>query len=250
MRQRPFKTKGVMRLRLKVVQTGYALGTSLLLTSIFYLFASNWQSFDRYSKIRLSIGLLILFYLLHFILRKVLKQQHFLGNWLLVAEGIVFGVTLALIGQIYNSHADSYLLYLIWFIPMILLAIFTKYHPFYLLSFILAHLSIFMFMTPSSYFPEWNPVAFFWMYIGIMLLNAILFLFCYRKMLTSKTIYYVSYLMFFSIFFIVTITEDLPLFYLNNLIYIAILIWMIYYWTKIDKQHALLVITSIYAAIY
>src|SRR5699024_11195350 len=61
---------------------------------------------------------------------------------------------------------------------------------------------------------------------------------------------YVSYLMFFSIFFIVTITEDLPLFYLNNLIYIAILIWMIYYWTKIDKQHALLVITSIYAAIY
>src|SRR5699024_422153 len=129
-------------------------------------------------------------------------------------------------------------------------AIFTKYHPFYLLSFILAHLSIFMFMTPSSYFPEWNPVAFFWMYIGIMLLNAILFLFCYRKILTSKTIYYVSYLMFFSIFFIVTITEDLPLFYLNNLIYIAILIWMIYYWTKIDKQHALLVITSIYAAIY
>src|SRR5699024_3067900 len=145
-------------MRLKTVQIGYALGISLLLTSIVYLFASNWQSFDRYSKIALSVGLLLLFYLLHFLLQKTIKQQQFLSNWVLVAAGIVYGICLALIGQIYNSHADSYLVFLIWFIPVILLAIFTKYAPLYILSFILAHLSIFIFLSPSSYLPHRSPV--------------------------------------------------------------------------------------------
>src|SRR5690625_1522281 len=91
-------------MKLRTIQTSYLLGISLILTGIFYFFAANWGYFDRIAKVSLSISLLILFYLIHFLLKRLINYRPFLSNWSLFAASIVFGVAVALIGQIYNSH--------------------------------------------------------------------------------------------------------------------------------------------------
>src|SRR5690625_611504 len=127
-------------MKLRTIQTSYLLGISLILTGIIYFFAANWGYFDRIIKVSLSISLLILFYLIHFLLKRFIKHRPFLSNWSLFAASIVFGGAVALIGQIYNSHADSYQLFLVWLIPVLALAFMTRYIPFYVLAFILANL--------------------------------------------------------------------------------------------------------------
>ncbi|MED4903581.1 hypothetical protein [Parageobacillus thermoglucosidasius] len=42
-----------------------------------------------------------------------MKRHDFLGRWMFVCEALAFGITLALIGPIYNSHADNYWLFII-----------------------------------------------------------------------------------------------------------------------------------------
>src|SRR5690625_5562041 len=138
-------------MKLRTIQTSYLLGISLILTGITYFFAANWGYFDRIIKVSLSISLLILFYLIHFLLKRFIKHRHFLSNWSLFAVSIVFGVTVTLIGQIYNSHADSYHLFIVWIISVLSLAFMIRYIPLYVLAFILANLSMLFFFFQLSY---------------------------------------------------------------------------------------------------
>ncbi|MDW8516264.1 DUF2157 domain-containing protein [Priestia flexa] len=125
-------------MRQNLVKLGYLLGISLVLAGILYFFASNWQGFDRYTKIALSMAMMLLFYGSGFVSRMLLPHQAFLSHWLLVASSISFGLSTALVGQIYNSHADGYWLFS-----------FGSYQPFYLVY--LQNISRFMFFR-LSYF--------------------------------------------------------------------------------------------------
>ena len=93
----------------RVVKTGYLLGVSLLVAAIIYFFAANWQGFDRLTKVALSIGMMGLFYGGSAIVAYTVKRHRFVSHWLFVCGAIAFGISVALIGQIYNSHADSFL---------------------------------------------------------------------------------------------------------------------------------------------
>src|SRR5690625_3211326 len=234
----------------KSVQTGYLLGLSLLLTSIVYFFAANWPYFDRLTKVSLSIALLLFFYGLHFIFQKYSNRLPFLSNWLLVATSIVFGVVVAIIGQVYNSHADSYQLFLVWLIPVFLFAVLTKYSPFYVLTFTLAHLSIYFFLFPSVYTIAWSDIEILVMLFGIVILDAVIFYLFYKNRLRSKTTLYLSFIVFHIAFYFIVLNESLPLHSLTNVVYIFVLIISFYYWYKIHLQRALLVITGVFASGY
>lgn len=237
-------------MKLKMIQTGYLLGLSLLLTSIIYFFASNWQYFGRLTKISLSLLLLLLFYGLHFLLKKWMAHQRFLSNWMLVAASIVFGISITLIGQVYNSHADSYQLFLVWLIPVLLLALLTKYEPFYVLSYVLAHLSFFFFIFPSTYLPEWTNTSLLVMFLTMIVANGFIFYCCYKDFLSSKTIFYLSFILFHAMFFYVCLNEELPFLILTNIVYIIILTFSSYYWFKHRNKKDLAIITAVFAAIY
>src|SRR5699024_9996605 len=116
----------VFQMHPKMVQTLYLLGVSFILTSILYFFASNWQYFNRITKVLLAILLLLLFYTAYFILKRWAAWQPFLSNWTLIAAGIVFGLSLAHFGQVYSSYADNYSLFVIWLIAMFLVAVIAK----------------------------------------------------------------------------------------------------------------------------
>lgn len=234
----------------KSVQIGYLLGLSLLLTSIVYFFAANWSYFDRLTKVCLSVALLLFFYSLHFLFRKYSNKLQFLSNWLFVATGIVFGVVVAIIGQVYNSHADNYQLFLVWLIPILLCAILTKYRPFYVLTFVLAHVSIYFFLFPSAYSIAWNNIEILVMLFGIVILDAVIFYLFYKNILESKTILYLSFIMFHIACYFIVLNESLPLHFLTNIVYIFVFIISFYYWYKKHLQRALLVITGVFASGY
>src|SRR5690625_4477234 len=124
-------------MKLRTIQTSYLLGISLILTGIIYFFAANWAYLARVIKVTISISLLILVYRIHFLLSRFITHRPFLSNWSLLAASIVIGGAVALLGQIYDSHADSYQSFLLWLIPVLALAFMTRYSSFYVLAFIL-----------------------------------------------------------------------------------------------------------------
>ncbi|MGB8002272.1 MAG: GDYXXLXY domain-containing protein [Anaerobacillus sp.] len=146
-------------MNLKRIHTGYLLGVSLVISSIIYFFASNWKEIERIEKIGLAIGLMFLFFVVATILSRFQHSHRFLERWLWLTGTIAFGVSVALIGQTYNSHADSYLLYLIWLIPAIVFGALTGYKAFYVLGFLLSQLAFYFYVYPTSYFPDWKPVT-------------------------------------------------------------------------------------------
>ncbi|MGN7471438.1 GDYXXLXY domain-containing protein [Brevibacillus sp. SAFN-007a] len=178
------------------VQTGYFLAISLLLSALFYFFASNWPVLDRWEKIGVSAAVLVLFYLFSYVASLVWKRHSFLSNWLLVAGGLAFGLSVALVGQIYNSHADSYMLFVVWLIPNLLFAIFTRYQPFYVISYVLAHLALGFFLDPTvvhvTHEQEWWYMVFWLIALG----NILLFYLTSTRKLQSRPIYYLSFLVF------------------------------------------------------
>ena len=141
----------------KRIHTGYLLGLSLLISSVIYFFASNWQGIERIEKIGLAVGLMLLFFVVATILSRFQHSHRFLERWLWLTGTIAFGVSVALIGQTYNSHADSYLLYLIWLIPAMVFGVLTGYKAFYVLGFLLSQLAYYFYVFPTSYFPDWKP---------------------------------------------------------------------------------------------
>lgn len=144
-------------LRLNMIRLGFLLGVSLLLAAIVYFFAANWGGLDRIGKVAAAAGLVILFYGMSLVFDKIRDlpgHRAFLSNIFLVGGCISFGIAVGLLGQIYNSHADSYGLFLVWSVPALLLAWVTRYKPFYLLAYMLLHLMLWLYFFPTS----WNAV--------------------------------------------------------------------------------------------
>lgn len=179
-----------------IVRVGYLLGISLLLSALLYFFASNWPALDRWSKIGISVFVMVLFYLASFLVALFFKRHPFISNWLLVAGCLSFGVSVALLGQIYNSHADSYMLFAVWFLPSILFAFLTRYQPFYVLSYVLAHLAIWFFLDPSVVQVIRSDEWWYTVCWIIALLNLILFWLTSTSRLQSASIRFLSFAVF------------------------------------------------------
>ena len=114
------------------------LGSAMLLSSILYFFASNWKVMTRFEKIAVVVCTMMIPYVSAFLI-KSLRQSY--KNLCLFAGVFIFGIGIALIGQTYNSHADSYMLFFIWAIPTISLSILIRYEPLYVLSITLLNLT-------------------------------------------------------------------------------------------------------------
>lgn len=184
---------------LHLVRTGYLLGIAMLLASIIYFFASNWPGMERLEKIYISGGLVVLFYGSAYVAKALhLFQGHrtFLHHLLLWAGCFSFGIALALLGQVYNSHADSYMLYGIWMIPAIAFAVITRFNSFYLLAYGLLHLTIWFYFYPVAVRLQHSDLK----QAGIALLfaaiNLLFLMMLQRGWLKSKLLETISYLVF------------------------------------------------------
>ncbi|MCL6602081.1 MAG: GDYXXLXY domain-containing protein [Paenibacillus sp.] len=186
-------------LRLNGVRTGLMLGVSLVLAAIIYFFAANWSGLERVEKILISAGLVLLFYGISFALTrfKAMPSVHaFLSDIFLLGGCISFGIAVALLNQIYNSHADSFTIFLVWAIPALHLAWITRYNPFYVLSYTLIHLTLWFYFFPSSLFVVHSEEQFLGIGILFAAINLILFALTEINRLKSVPLRFLSFIIF------------------------------------------------------
>ncbi|MBA2876384.1 GDYXXLXY domain-containing protein [Thermaerobacillus caldiproteolyticus] len=230
----------------RLVRTGYLLGVALTLSSIIYFFASNWKFMDRLEKVGLSVGLMWLFYGVSAILAYGMKRHDFLGRWLFVAGAVAFGITMALIGQIYNSHADSYWLFFIWLIPTVVLAWITKYEVFYVMSVVLLELTCWFYYFPSSYSivrGEWES---FFLLLLFAFINGVVFI-LHRSTVVSYLAYTAMHGWLFVIYF-----HKLVYHYVEwwPYVYVLFFVGFFYYFFAVAKRRAYVLLTSLFAGAF
>ncbi|MDR0137014.1 GDYXXLXY domain-containing protein [Metabacillus idriensis] len=233
----------------KLIPLGYLSAIIFILSGILYFFASNWSGFERLEKVALAIGMMVLFYAASFMSGKILSNREDLPKWLLVGAAVSFGAAAALIGQIYNSHADSYLLFFIWMVPSIALAIITRYQPFAILSYGLLLLTYWFYMFPSSVsinrsdFEEWL------IYAGMVILNALVFGLAY--FLKLKPLQYASFTAV-HLFLIIMSFYDVfePYSSWMNIVYLAVIMISYFLFMKKDSHHTITIITFVMLGIF
>lgn len=155
----------------KMTKTSYLIGLLFGLSAIIYFFAANWGGMDRNLKIGLIVILMLLFYGVSYGFSKWKKHQQDVGAWIFWGGSIAFGVAVALLGQVYNSHADSYSLFLVWLIPSVLLAIFTRYPIFFVQSYILLNLTVYTYFYPLNSWLDRSDIEHTLILLGIIFLN-------------------------------------------------------------------------------
>ncbi|MEX1028811.1 MAG: GDYXXLXY domain-containing protein [Paenibacillaceae bacterium] len=237
-----------------LIRTGFLLGISLLLAAIIYFFAANWAGMERIEKVALSAGLVALFYGVAFLLTKFrfMHGTHtFLARLFLIGGCIAFGVGVALLGQIYNSHADSFGLFLIWSIPAILFAVITRYTPFYLLSFILVHLTLLLYFYPSFDQIQYSLGTKIGIYALFAALNLILFIIIERGWLHSTTLKIFSFIVLHIALLALSNSFSLDTYgiWLNPLTIAAIAAGF-YYFIKIRTDKLFLTLNALAASAY
>lgn len=117
------------------------LGSTLVLSGIIYFFAFNWfklSTFEKFALIQLAI-LITLVGTFYF------KLHSLIGQFFLLAASILIGVFLAVFGQIYQTGADSYQLFLAWSIFISAWVIISNFAVLWFIFLILLNLSLILY---------------------------------------------------------------------------------------------------------
>jgi uncharacterized membrane-anchored protein/uncharacterized membrane protein len=248
------KGAGETMYRLNGVRTGLILGVSMVLAGIIYFFAANWGGLDRIEKVLVSAGLVLLFYGLSFAAARIrlLPSLHaFVSNILLLGGCISFGAAVALLQQIYNSHADSYTIFLVWSVPAILFGWITRYNPFYVLSYTLVHLSLWFYFFPSSMVVDHSEGM--RLFIGLLFaaINLVLFAITEMNLLKSTPLRLISFIIFHLSLLLLTNSWIFDTYdFWTNIVCVSAIATGFYYFLKVRLNKSILTLNALAASAF
>lgn len=172
----------------KVLRYLNILGVALIAVSLLYLMAANWWMLPN--QVQLAIPMLVL--LCSAIASIYFNQREWIRQSLDTVSGLMLGLSLVVIGQIYQTGADSYQLFLLWAVLLLPWLYRSNIGVFAMLC-VVSQLALYFYFKQS-----------FWMIraedlylLGLNLLTAISFVFAMR---------YYSQLRFLLIVFIIIIS--------------------------------------------
>ncbi len=117
------------------------LGVSLTLAGIIFFFAYNWDNLHKFIKIGL-VEVLILAVMLAVLFS---KMDQLIKNILVTAAAVLVGVLMAIFGQVYQTGANAYDLFLGWTLLITLWVIVTNFAPLWLIYIVLVNISIILY---------------------------------------------------------------------------------------------------------
>lgn len=123
-----------------------AFGVCFTVAGILFFFAYNWEDLNKFAKIGILEGLLIFTTLLVFIP----KIKTNIKNIILTGSAVLTGVLLAVYGQVYQTGADSYLLFLAWCICIFLWVVVSDFAPLWLIYIALINTTVWTYATQMS----------------------------------------------------------------------------------------------------
>lgn len=227
----------------RIVKTGYALAFLCIIAGIVYFFAANWPEMGREAKVGISIGMMVGFYGASAALA---GRHRFLGRWMLIGGVLAFGIALALLGQIYNSHADSYWLFLAWLVPTAVLAPLTKERSLSVIALGLLQLACWFYYFPSAYRIEWTEWSSFGLLLLFAAINGVLV-----GVSRTPLVAHLAYIAMHGWLLAVGVTgfsygRDVWWPY----VYAALLAGLLYYFLVIAKQRSYVLLTSLFAGLF
>lgn len=115
-----------------------ALGTLLAVSGVIFFFAYNWDEMGRFSRFALVQGLIVL------TLAGVwtLGLEKITGKVALLAAGVLVGVLLALVGQTYQTGADTFELFAVWCVLILPWALLSRFDLMWLFCLMLLNVAI------------------------------------------------------------------------------------------------------------
>lgn len=117
------------------------MGISLMLSSLFYFIAFNWRGINNYGKFSIVISLMIISLIIY-----LLKIKEIYRKLALFSLSFITGILFALFGQVYQTGADTYVLFLTWSIAILPMVLISRYFLMYILLFITSTLATSMFI--------------------------------------------------------------------------------------------------------
>jgi uncharacterized membrane protein len=119
------------------------LGAALSLSGVFFFFAYNWADMPRLAK----FGVIEAAILIAVALAAYKGLSSLVGQVALLAAAVLVGVLQAVFGQVYQTGADSYLLFLTWALLIAGWVAIGAYAPLWLLLLALFNLSLIFYWT-------------------------------------------------------------------------------------------------------
>ena len=114
------------------------LGVVLLIAGIFFFFAFNWADLPRFGKFALVQTTVVI----AAILALMLDIDTWGGRLALMATALLVGTTFAVVGQAYQTGADSYQLFLNWTLLITGLVLISRWNMMYFIWMVLLNLTI------------------------------------------------------------------------------------------------------------
>ncbi len=115
-----------------------SLGAGFLLAGLIFFFAYNWDALHKFVKLGIIEGLIILFSLTLLLIR----NNNIVRKILLTAASVMVGVLFAVFGQVYQTGADAFDLFLNWTACITLWVIVAEFAPLWLIWIALVNISI------------------------------------------------------------------------------------------------------------
>ncbi|MGW9684542.1 DUF2157 domain-containing protein [Flagellimonas sp. 2504JD1-5] len=145
------------------------LGASFITFGILFFFAYNWEDLHKFVKIGLIEGLVVALTLVVLFS----KLSNFTKNILLAAASILVGVLLAVFGQIYQTGANAYDLFLSWTLLITLWVIVSNFAPMWLLYIVLINTTFILYTEQVVH--DWTSGFVFTLFFSINLLLLLIF---------------------------------------------------------------------------
>ncbi len=128
------------------------LGAGLAVCGVFFFFAFNWQTMHRFVKLGLVQGGL----LISTVAALWYGLERIEGKILLTVSACLVGALMALFGQIYQTGADAYTLFLNWALVITGFAIAGNFAPLWLLWWALCNTTILLYYEQTGSYRDYN----------------------------------------------------------------------------------------------
>lgn len=117
------------------------LGTVFLVAGVLFFFAFNWADLPKFGKFAVVQGAVVGVATLAFVLR----LERWGGRVALAAAFMLVGIALAVIGQTYQTGADSYQLFVNWLLLITGWVIISRWNVLWLMWMVLANVALSMY---------------------------------------------------------------------------------------------------------
>jgi uncharacterized membrane protein len=114
------------------------LGAALFISGVIFFFAYNWEDMHKFAKFALietaiiSAAVVVL----------ITKIESMTGKAAAMTASILTGVLLAVYGQVYQTGADAYELFLVWSLLIVPWVMISRFAPMYALLLALANITV------------------------------------------------------------------------------------------------------------